>query len=658
MQIIFSTFTILLFCIVFSSVSHASSRPADCPSGYKNTGLFCTRGTSDYRAPSRVANCPRGYTNMGADCQKKGIAVWDRKGMSKMSCPRGYFRRLARCYKNCKSGYTNMGETCHRTLRTLKSSSMTCRSNETLDKNTGRCYKQQKFGQGCSIDSRCGPGLSCQPGVHKCYHSPRKAGEACSAGYSCGAGLYCQSFLHKCVAKSINYNSNSPCGALRIQATAEDAKRANITMTFSGGSSGGVGVFSSLETGLVYGNKGEFGCFATACIGQQADASIQNFANFGLYTQYSKFEGFSVVTGAGADVPFIELGFNTSQVWSADPPRSAKNFIKNQLIGTTSGLSFGVGLNPVNVNYAMCYTEVIDDKSPLSGLKSATSTIKQWANAGFAPQAQTSNYAAQPPQTTNHNSRPRSPNRSTPQQHQSRQPNHHYVQAPRGTYQQSCRNVQATKNRLTASCRNRNGKYYAAELNNYNQCRNGIEYSNRRLQCVVKQNSNQRGYQNQPHQSSNQQHRSHRAKRIVTNSFQSVNYPNHYIRHRNYLAVLTPIKSELDRKDATFRVVAGLMGPNSVSFESVNYPGFYLRHQNYALKLQKYDGSELFKKDSSFKKRRALSRGPGYSYESVNFPGYFIRHANFRLMISKNNGSQLFYKDASFKIVNGLSRQR
>jgi hypothetical protein len=33
--------------------------------------------------------------------------------------------------------------------------------------------------------------LSCQPGVQKCYNSPRQAGEPCVAGYPCGSGLAC-----------------------------------------------------------------------------------------------------------------------------------------------------------------------------------------------------------------------------------------------------------------------------------------------------------------------------------------------------------------------------------------------------------------------------------------------------------------------------------
>lgn len=38
-------------------------------------------------------------------------------------------------------------------------------------------------------------------------------------------------------------------------------------------------------------------------------------------------------------------------------------------------------------------------------------------------------------------------------------------------------------------------------------------------------------------------------------SFRSHNYPDQYIRHENYGLVLDPIVSDLDRADATYRMV-------------------------------------------------------------------------------------------------------
>lgn len=284
------------------------------------------------------------------------------------------------------------GESCHLTRP--------CGKGLTCEAGSHKCRKPGRLGDPCHATRPCGSGLNCQPGVHKCYHVPRKPGEPCSAGYGCQKGFYCQPFVHKCVPRTVNYNSNSPCGSLRLQSAAEDAKRANITMSFSAGSTAGAGPYFSYETGLVYGNKGQFGCFVTACIGSQADASIANFAAFGLYRSFKDFEGFSMVTGGGVDVPFIELGFQTSQVWRSTPPKSARDFAKNGLLGSVSSLSFGVGLNPVSVSSAMCYTEVLDDGQPLTLFKNIKGLLKAWGADGFAPERKPSGVGKQVGRTT------------------------------------------------------------------------------------------------------------------------------------------------------------------------------------------------------------------------------------------------------------------
>jgi hypothetical protein len=42
-------------------------------------------------------------------------------------------------------------------------------------------------------------------------------------------------------------------------------------------------------------------------------------------------------------------------------------------------------------------------------------------------------------------------------------------------------------------------------------------------------------------------------------SFQSVNYRTRYLRHRDFKLYIEPIGSDLDKADATFRIVTGLM---------------------------------------------------------------------------------------------------
>jgi hypothetical protein len=57
----------------------------------------------------------------------------------------------------------------------------------------------------------------------------------------------------------------------------------------------------------------------------------------------------------------------------------------------------------------------------------------------------------------------------------------------------------------------------------------------------------------------------------VVTSFESVNIPGYYLRHRFALGELTRIDNDLDRQDASFMVRPALSGtPGAVSFESVN----------------------------------------------------------------------------------------
>jgi hypothetical protein len=139
-------------------------------------------------------------------------------------------------------------------------------------------------------------------------------------------------------------------------------------------------------------------------------------------------------------------------------------------------------------------------------------------------------------------------------------------------------------------------------------------------------------------------------------SLQSFNYPNTYIRHRDGLGFASEIHSRLDRKDASWYLVPGLAGDDTVSFRSVNYPNAFLRHQDGRLKLNDYEDSDLFRNDASFKRVNGLARGGWMSFESVNYPDYFIRHRNGELWVERNNGSELFAKDATFRILDPFFR--
>jgi hypothetical protein len=134
-------------------------------------------------------------------------------------------------------------------------------------------------------------------------------------------------------------------------------------------------------------------------------------------------------------------------------------------------------------------------------------------------------------------------------------------------------------------------------------------------------------------------------------SFESLNRRKHFIRHRNWLGVLTPVASNQDSGDIAFFMRPGLTGDaRTVSFEAVNFPKHFLRHQAYRMKLHRNDDADLFRKDATFWVRPGLRNLPDMmSFEAVNVPGHFIRHQNFELWIARNDGSNLFQEDATFR---------
>merc|ERR1712167_552814 len=90
-------------------------------------------------------------------------------------------------------------------------------------------------------------------------------------------------------------------------------------------------------------------------------------------------------------------------------------------------------------------------------------------------------------------------------------------------------------------------------------------------------------------------------------------------------------------EDFDFRIRPGLQEGCGVSFESVNFPGHFLRHSGFRLLLNEYDGEELFDNDATFAITRSLAGGDhsGYfSINSINFPDKFLRHQNFEMWLT------------------------
>ncbi|MDT0318977.1 glycoside hydrolase family 43 protein [Streptomyces millisiae] len=118
------------------------------------------------------------------------------------------------------------------------------------------------------------------------------------------------------------------------------------------------------------------------------------------------------------------------------------------------------------------------------------------------------------------------------------------------------------------------------------------------------------------------------------NRIQSYNNQDRYVRHANFDVRVDANVSPA--QDAQFRVVRGLAGGSGhVSFQSVNFPGYYLRHRDFDFVLEPDDGSATFRADATFLPVAGLAASSWTSYRSYNFPDRYIRHWDYELRLDQ-----------------------
>jgi len=143
-------------------------------------------------------------------------------------------------------------------------------------------------------------------------------------------------------------------------------------------------------------------------------------------------------------------------------------------------------------------------------------------------------------------------------------------------------------------------------------------------------------------------------------SLRSLNFPDRFIRHQNFLGELTPIVSELDKADATFSSINDFRVGTVAQIRPSNFSTMCLRHQDFRIKLHEFNPpisgpnprpetpeEQLLREDCTFTIRQGLADSAGVSFESINFPGRFIRHRDFHLFLEPAD-SDLARRDATF----------
>jgi hypothetical protein len=129
--------------------------------------------------------------------------------------------------------------------------------------------------------------------------------------------------------------------------------------------------------------------------------------------------------------------------------------------------------------------------------------------------------------------------------------------------------------------------------------------------------------------------------------FQSFNFRDRFIRHRNFQGELSRRRDGGPEADFSFALLN--RGKGRVSLRSVNFQDRFLRHRDFRILLEGPAGprDELFKLDSTFFFERGLADPKGVSFRSVNFPDRYLRHRDFLLFLEPKDSPNLV-PDATF----------
>ncbi|XP_013419910.1 uncharacterized protein LOC106180469 [Lingula anatina] len=95
-----------------------------------------------------------------------------------------------------------------------------------------------------------------------------------------------------------------------------------------------------------------------------------------------------------------------------------------------------------------------------------------------------------------------------------------------------------------------------------------------------------------------------------TVSFMSLEHPCSYLRHYNFFLHLESSKNPRNAstfdENASFIPRPNLFFRGYTAYESVNYPNHFIRHGDFRLQIRPYDRHPLFKTDASFKPEKIV----------------------------------------------------
>lgn len=199
---------------------------------------------------------------------------------------------------------------------------------------------------------QCGKGLYCHPLALKCVDLliPCVPGPAAV----CPSGMICSDVLAGCVSNEAE--GEKACRKYYDQATHNAARAFNVNYTYGLGASLTQVAGGSVETGVVYGANGKFGCYRSVCSGVATTTGVSGWATAGVVFRYDAMAGSSLVlaSGVGASKGWFPLSADAS---------FTMGFSNDGVLTSESGavgLTVGMGLPFVSAGVWSCETKVKD----------------------------------------------------------------------------------------------------------------------------------------------------------------------------------------------------------------------------------------------------------------------------------------------------------
>jgi len=212
----------------------------------------------------------------------------------------------------------------------------------------------------CEDDCEAGCQLDCDDCIFDCERDCesicrpfRQIGEFCIPLIDrCADGLTCWPFPAPGDSQPRCFPSDNDelfpddvCRSFYVPGIHQLAINDGSALSFGAGAASAVGISETIETGVVYGEDGRFGCYFTTCVGVTIDVEVGIYAGVGAFIGYDAFRGEAIMTIEEAGEIIV---FAFAQFFSLD----------SGFLGVVDAISLEASLAPITAGVYDCFTIV------------------------------------------------------------------------------------------------------------------------------------------------------------------------------------------------------------------------------------------------------------------------------------------------------------